>query len=154
MTSDESEIFSCALQHKSYHKDFVTFVYFTQSEWDRVIDRRDALFRKAKKLLEKDEDEEEWRRKAGEWYKEEKQNMFCSCKAHECDPRMYMEVVAHLVTISHTDDTGSVLATRFLPYIIKKGDLNHTFVRSTRAGTFGRNIRYCKVSSLGQLERQ
>lgn len=67
-----------------------------------------------------------------------------TCIAHECDPSLYMEIVAHLVTIAPpplTDDTGSVLATRLLNFIIKRGNLNQTFVRNSLSGTYG-TVRY------------
>lgn len=76
LTVEESDLFSCALQHTIKDDDFVTSTYFTPSEWDKVVKRRNALLKKFIELHEKDEDEEK-RRKVEEWLVEERKCLYC-----------------------------------------------------------------------------
>ena len=125
----------------------LTDPYFTPEQWQAVQEETQALLKVAHTLAtvaaSESADQTAVQAAAQEWLKEEKMLVpLCSCKAHE-SVDLYTSIINPLVAIEPplTDDSGNLLATVLLPYLLKGANLHNLSLRSSRPGTCG-SVQY------------
>ena len=140
LSSRDAELLSCALKHRRVTEMKLTDPYFTDEEWERVLDNRAELLDDAEDLLALGTSTQE---KAGDWIERKKRLPLCACEAHKCNSDFFTDILGVLVTLQPplNDDSGNVFFSVFLTHVLKVADLTRLTVRGTRGGTLG-SVRY------------
>ena len=136
---------SCALTHKRVYDRNLTDPYFTEEQWQSVLD---ALLDDATDIVGEVvaivENVSTIREKGKNWLERKGNIPLCTCKAHKCqDPDFYTDVLGALVTIQPplNDDTGSLFANVLLTHILKAANLRRLTIHGSKGGTVG-SVRY------------
>ena len=137
LSSEAAELLSCALKHQRMtdRTRKLTNPYFTDEEWERVMDNRTELLDDADELLDGLGTAATTHDRARDWIERKRQLPLCGCKAHKCHDDVYGRP-SGVGNSPHpppplNDDSGNVFASVFLTHILNVANLTRVTVRGT-----------------------
>ena len=148
LDAQTAEVLSCALSHKRIRKNpfQLTDPYFTDEQWEVVLETQTDLMDEAEGLLDSFSPEElptMQQQRGKEWVSKTRQVPLCNCKAHLSEGKFFIDIVVPLLPLQAplNDNTGNVSASILLRYLLKLANLSRFEVRGTHGGSMA-SVQY------------